>query len=140
MENPIKARKQWQNYYQKNKKIIRKNNHNWYLKNRKRSLRLSKKLHLEQKKNVIFHYSKGKMCCGCCGETTFKFLTINHKKKDGAKHRKELNNGNGRTSGGVIYRYLIRNDFPKGYNILCYNCNCADGFFGKCPHKTKKSF
>jgi hypothetical protein len=29
---------------------------------------------------------------------------------------------------------LIRNDFPKGYRLLCHNCNFAFGSKGSCPH------
>jgi hypothetical protein len=25
--------------------------------------------------------------------------------------------------GREFYRYLIKNDFPPGYQVLCYNCN-----------------
>ena len=35
-----------------------------------------------------------------------------------------------------MYRWLKKHGFPKeGFQLLCYNCNCAKGFFGKCPHK-----
>ena len=31
--------------------------------------------------------------CSCCGEKIFQFLTIEHKNKDGAKHRREIGGG-----------------------------------------------
>ncbi len=69
--------------------------------------------------------------CTCCGETTLEFLTIDHINNDGAEDRRQ----NGKKSGGKLYRWLIKNNFPKeDYQLLCYNCNCAKGFFGYCPH------
>jgi len=38
------------------------------------------------------------------------------------------------STGMVVINYLIKHDFPKGYQILCFNCNCAKGHYGKCPH------
>ena len=31
----------------------------------------------------------------------------------------------------------IKNNFPKGFQILCHNCNIAKGHYGKCPHEKK---
>jgi hypothetical protein len=33
-----------------------------------------------------------------------------------------------------MYAYLIRNNFPEGYRVLCHNCNQSLGYFGYCPH------
>lgn len=83
---------------------------------------------LSIKIKVIMAYG-GK--CTCCEEDTIEFLTVDHINNDGAEDRKK----NGRKSGGKLYRWLIQNNFPKeNYQILCYNCNCAKGFFGYCPH------
>ena len=75
--------------------------------------------------NVINHYG-GK--CKCCGETRIEFLTIDHIFGNGNKHRKKVG------GGSVFYRWLIKNNLPVGYRVLCYNCNCAIGYFGYCPH------
>jgi hypothetical protein len=38
--------------------------------------------------------------------------------------------------GAGLYSYVIEQNFPKDkYQILCYNCNCAKGTSGICPHK-----
>ena len=66
--------------------------------------------------------------CVCCGETIIEFLTIDHINGGGTKHRKEV-------VGGRLYDWLIKNNFPEGYQILCMNCNMAEGIFGGCPHK-----
>lgn len=82
----------------------------------------------KRKLEVFNHYGGSK--CACCGETIFEFLTIDHINGGGSQHRKEIGG-----LGHVLYRWLIKNNFPDGFQILCYNCNCAKGHFGTCPHK-----
>jgi len=66
--------------------------------------------------------------CACCGETNPKFLTIDHVFGGGNKHRKTNNIGN-------FYNWLKGQNYPEGYQVLCYNCNCARGHNGGvCPH------
>lgn len=82
----------------------------------------------ELRNKVIKEYG-GK--CSCCGITEPKFLTIDHINNDGAKERKSLG-----LKGKKMYSFLVREGFPKGkYQLLCYNCNCTKGFYGKCPHE-----
>lgn len=72
----------------------------------------------------------GGTVCACCGESNVKFLTIDHIFGGGTAQRKQLK--------GVcsIYRWLKRNNYPSGYQVLCYNCNCARAYNnGICPHK-----
>jgi hypothetical protein len=65
--------------------------------------------------------------CICCNETTIEFLTIDYINNNSANNKK--------ISGGKLYRWLIKNNFPKdNYQLLCYNCNCAKSFLGYCPH------
>jgi len=34
-----------------------------------------------------------------------------------------------------FYRWLVENDFPEGFQILCHNCNFAKSHNpGGCPH------
>lgn len=80
-----------------------------------------------RKRKVIAHYSNGSNQCACCGESTYEFLTIDHIMGGGLAHRKQI--------GTYIIGDIIRNNFPSGYQILCFNCNCAKGFYGYCPHE-----
>lgn len=86
------------------------------------------------KLEVFNHYSNGDIKCFCCGEKYIEFLTINHINGGGNIERKKLK-GKG---GKIFYAYLRTNHYPKGYNVLCYNCNCSMGNHGYCPHKVKK--
>lgn len=111
------------------KDCLKKRNRKKYLRN-KISIRTGqKKYELSNKLKIIKEYG-GK--CSCCGEDTVEFLTIDHINNDGAECRKNTNQG----TGGKLYRWLIKNNYPKdNYQLLCYNCNCAKGFFGYCPHQ-----
>ncbi len=66
--------------------------------------------------------------CACCGETEKRFLCIDHINGGGGKHRKE------KGVKGRFYKWLASNSYPKEFQVLCYNCNLAKGFYGKCPH------
>ena len=85
---------------------------------------------LNVKAETMQHYGGTK--CACCGELEIRFLTIDHINGGGNTHRKQI--GRGRS----IYSWLKRNDYPAGYQVLCYNCNCAGGFYGICPHEEKR--
>ena len=76
--------------------------------------------------------------CACCNEAMYQFLGIDHINGGGNKHRKTLSlSGKKSTFGGqTVYRWLINNNFPDGFQVLCHNCNLAKGYYGECPHKT----
>jgi hypothetical protein len=78
---------------------------------------------------VLAHYGA---YCACCGERNRLFLTIDHVNNDGFLHRKTVYSAD-------LPRWLIDNNFPKGFQILCYNCNCGKNRNGGvCPHKTQE--
>ena len=80
------------------------------------------------KEKVVNYYSNGTMKCACCGENNLEFLLIDHINGGGNKHRQEEKIRN-------FYRWLIKNNFPEGFRVLCYNCNMSIGFYGYCPHQ-----
>ena len=80
----------------------------------------------KRRQAALNHYGRA---CRYCGETTEIFLTIDHIDDNGATHRRQINNG--KTNCGVqIYHWLYQNNFPEGFQVLCYNCNCAKGIYG----------
>ena len=81
-----------------------------------------------QKIQAILYYG-GK--CECCGEAKGEFLSIDHINGGGSKHRRKENT--------QISNWLRQRGYPKGYRVLCHNCNMAIGLYGECPHKTGKS-
>ncbi len=73
--------------------------------------------------------------CTCCGETEKLFLTIDHIENNGAEQRK---NGDYKRSSASFYRWLKKNNFPVGYQVLCFNCNIGKHHNGgTCPHKVR---
>ena len=84
--------------------------------------------HQRKKLRCLEYYGGNPPICACCGEKEKQFLSLDHTNGGGNLHRREIGKGN-------ICNWIIKNKFPQGFQVLCYNCNCAKGFFGKCPHK-----
>lgn len=90
-----------------------------------------KKANRRIRHQVIMAYGGYK--CTCCGETTPEFLQIDHIDNDGAEHRRHIGKGY-----SVIW-WIIRNNFPPGFQVLCANCNHAKAIYGYCPHHREKT-
>lgn len=72
---------------------------------------------LRVKIKVMTHYSNGTPRCRECGCDDINKLEINHIKGKGSEHRVELF---GINSGSTkFYRWLMKNNFPQGYDVLC---------------------
>lgn len=56
--------------------------------------------------------------CFLCNEDNIIFLSVDHIDESGSKHREEIGN-----SSKCLYQFLDKNNFPKGFQILCHNCN-----------------
>jgi hypothetical protein len=86
----------------------------------------------DKRLQILQHYSHDQIPrCACCGETQLEFLTIDHRDGGGTLHRETAGRGQ------RFYGWLIRNGFPDGYQVLCYNCNCSLGHYKYCPHQKK---
>lgn len=99
----------------------------YYSNNREKLLKVQKQTRINRRNKVISYYG-GK--CNCCGENLYEFLSIEHLDGGGTKHRKELSSPN-------IDRWIIKNNYPSNFTILCHNCNFAKGIYGKCPHNKR---
>jgi len=78
----------------------------------------------------VIEYYGGK--CACCGETEYTFLAIDHINGGGTEHRKKIK----KQSGTAMAKWLIDNNFPDGFQILCHNCNMSKHLNqGICAHK-----
>lgn len=70
--------------------------------------------------------------CACCGESEISFLDIDHINNDGASHRRKV----GRSK---IERWLKKNKYPEGFQVLCANCNASKSRRGgTCAHAIKE--
>lgn len=63
--------------------------------------------------------------CVCCNESYPAFLTIDHVVPLRSNKRKWRS----------LFLKLRRENFPPGYQVLCFNCNQAKGTEAECPHK-----
>lgn len=95
--------------------------------NPERARNYERKQRAQWRRNALAAYGNK---CACCGEEQYEFLVIDHVNNDGAEHRAK-NNLNG---SSAIYKWLRKNDYPEGFQVLCHNCNMAKGFYGQCPH------
>lgn len=117
------------------------NNSNWFTSSQKKRDYICKQCNtkrvyensLKCKIEVFTHYSNGTPKCACCGEMLIGFLTIDHIDGDGKKQRIKLKI----SSGNTFYYWLRRTGYPKGYQVLCFNCNCGRYHNGVCPHKNQ---
>lgn len=76
--------------------------------------------------------------CACCGETEEKFLTIDHVNGNGNDHRRSISR-DGNPASVKMYSWLTKNNYPLGFQVLCFNCNCGkyrNG--GICPHQQRR--
>ena len=119
-------------YYYANLEKCRERSREYSRKNRIKSRAASKTWREGLKLKVINHYSSGKLKCACCGEKEYMFLTVDHINNDGSKQRKMYSGG-----GHHNYRFIMKNGYPLGYQILCYNCNCGRARMKDkiCPHQ-----
>ena len=90
-----------------------------YNKYRRKRFGFKAKKSFKYKKIVLEHYSKGTLRCAKCGMDNIYCLEIDHKYENGAEERRN----NQKSSGLNFYLWLIRNNFPKGFQVLCRNCN-----------------
>lgn len=87
-------------------------------------------------KDAVFE-AYGGWKCACCGETEKSFLSIDHVENNGSQLRRAGIHGK---PSAEFYRWLKRRRFPKGFQVLCMNCNVGkhrNG--GVCPHQVRRN-
>lgn len=121
-----KCSKMSADYRNNNKEKIKKIKRKWHEKNLNYTTDYNKR---NKQRIKLFHFNKNQEIrnivlsrygkyCNQCEEKREECLTIDHINNDGNTHRKEL--------GGInIYPWLIRNNFPSGFQVLCWNCNLS---------------
>jgi len=116
-------------YYHKNIKAKRKWRNKYVAKLRDHHRKMDKIRRHKLREEVISAYGEA---CACCGEHQIEFLAMDHINNDGKEHRKVV-------PPSEFYPWLKRNNYPKGYQVLCNNCNLAKARYGICPHKKARS-
>jgi hypothetical protein len=121
-------------YYQQNGERMRAANLARYRANPEQLQNEMRVRNATVKLKVMTHYSGGPPQCACCGESISTFLAIDHIDGNGNTHRKSLATPRGFNIS--MYRWLIKNNFPEGFQVLCYNCNLGKRICNNvCPHQ-----
>lgn len=110
----------------------------------RKGLRIPVKPHCKKCRNVdgktynlslkmsVFNAYGGPICV-CCGEAHVTMLTIDHINGGGTMQRKQLK----LTAGQPTYRWLKDNNYPLGFQVMCFNCNASKHIYGGvCEHAT----
>lgn len=127
-ENIDQALERERRYREDNREAVRERGRLWARANMAQQIEYQRQRTVELKTRVLAHYGRS---CACCGCNDFDQLTVDHVDGNGGEHRIELF-GSQKAAGRVFYLWLIRNDFPAGYQILCNLCNNSKGKTGHC--------
>lgn len=123
-----KSRARYQDPQYRRIAIERQREH--YRKNRERKTQQARYYRQNLRAEALVAYGGEYAACACCEEWRWQFLEIDHMNNDGAQHRKEL-----KDSSTAVLRWLRRQGYPPGYQVLCRNCNHARYVHGTCPHQ-----
>jgi len=74
----------------------------------------------QHKLEAILYYSNGIPKCARCGEQDIDVLCIDHINGKGKQHWEQR-----KREGELLFMadWLKQNNYPEGYQVLCYNCN-----------------
>lgn len=100
-------------YYQNHRQESLSRSTQWYKDNTGKAKSNSARQKLERKMNVLTQYGNGRCACVKCGESRLACLSIDHIKASGMRDK---------ISGNQLYCWLIKNNYPQGYQTLCMNC------------------
>ena len=110
----------------------------YYKENQEKILEQQQKQNTRLRNIVLKGYSKNVPKCACCGVKGKEFLAIDHingrKQMDTEPELKKIGYSS-KLDGSKLYIWLKNNNFPKGFQVLCHNCNFAKGKLGQCPHQ-----
>lgn len=115
-------------YYQLHKEK-RKEYSRQYTQNHREECRLQhKKVNAALKLVILTHYSlSAPPSCSRCGLTDIDILTIDHINGGGNEHRRQI----ALLGSSNLYRWLQNNNFPLGFQVLCFNCNVKKRMVGE---------
>ena len=80
---------------------------------------------LTVKRIVLAHYGHGNVACVKCNYNDVRALSLDHINGNGREERKRHAIPIG---GTVFYRWLIKHNYPEGYQTLCMNCQWIKRF------------
>lgn len=109
----------------------KKERHEYYIKHKLHYSEWQLAYYQKNKQAVFSHYSNP-IECACCKEKEPAFLCIDHINGGGYQHC----SGRG---GYRLYDWIVKNNFPPIFRVLCYNCNQAVSRGKICPHQKSET-
>ena len=125
-EHKQKINEYTRKYYQENKQELKEHEKKYRQKHIQEIGERTKKYRTGKRRKVLMHYSNGTMKCANCGYNIFEGLIIDHINGGGNKQRRE----NPRM-GKHLTAWLFKNNYPKGFQVLCWNCNFLKSAYPK---------
>lgn len=89
------------------------------------------------RQEVLSNYCKGTPYCQCsgCFVVFIGFLQMDHKDGKGHKHK---NSSGVKIKGPQLLLWLKKHGYPKGFQVLCANCNGGKRNSRRCPMYGKR--
>lgn len=110
-------------YRAKNRLKFRKYHKAWRERNHERDVEQNREERRRLRMDVFMHYGKGVLVCALCGyDRDHRALQLDHIANDGADGRRTAK-GKRTHAGTTYYRWLRKNNYPEGMQLLCANCN-----------------
>lgn len=107
-----------QRYYLENMEEMRQRGRTDYHKDPIKSRKRQRDENARVKLSVLSAYSvDGKIQCLGCGISDTDVLCLDHINNNGVEDRRTIGQGT------ILYHWLEKHSFPKGYQVLCFNCN-----------------
>lgn len=104
-------------YYSENKNGILEHNEKWRQKHLGICNKNNKISYVRNRIICLSIYSNNELKCKYCGYDNIDALDIDHINNDGYKFRQD------NPQWKKFHKYLMKNNFPSGYQVLCKNCN-----------------
>lgn len=99
----------------------------WKKNNPTKAAEHTRRVNQSRKIKVLNYYClTDKLQCNKCGFKDTRALCLDHINNDGFRQRKIG------ITGTAMYLWVIKNNFPKGFQVLCANCNLIKEIEFKC--------
>ncbi len=109
-------------YRAANLEKVRESERQYRTVNQEKRREAGRRYHARLRDQVFDHYGR---ICACPGCGAAGRLTIDHIDGNGRVHREELFGRSRENGSRRLYRWLVSNGFPPGFQVLCAPCNSS---------------
>lgn len=99
-------------FFERNRKVV-SDKFRIYIKgvHKEQFTKKQKERNSKLKQKILTYYGNGKLACVKCGFNDIRALSVDHINGNGRDHR-----------GKNLYEWIRQNNYPKGFQTLCMNC------------------